>query len=85
MGCILSWISVFLLYGFGELVDKTCSMEDLLKNEFAMRNGFYSNIPFQGEQAYVENAVSSNTIICPFFGTENTSEDYYCQKCKTTL
>ncbi len=29
-GPIVSWISSFMLYGFGELIDKVCDIEDML-------------------------------------------------------
>ena len=35
LGPVMAWLSMFLLYGYGELVDKTCSIEARLceKNE----------------------------------------------------
>ena len=32
VGCILSWIGSFLLYGFGELIDRATSIDECLQN-----------------------------------------------------
>ena len=32
-GCLLSWISAFTLYGFGELVDQTTKIRELLEDD----------------------------------------------------
>ncbi|MBR4344026.1 MAG: hypothetical protein IKP88_15235 [Lachnospiraceae bacterium] len=84
-GCILSWVSVFYLYGFGEMVDKTCSIESLLRQEFAKKDDFSSNVIYEGVNVNADKEKTINTIICPNCGTVNENEDYYCKKCKTKL
>lgn len=32
IGPVLAWVSSFVLYGYGELITKTCGIEKILKN-----------------------------------------------------
>ncbi len=84
VGCILSWISVFVLYGFGELVDKTSSIERMLSEGFSVNsNSFNDNV---NNNDYKTNTVGMNEeIICPNCGMLNEIGDYYCKKCKSKL
>ena len=84
VGCILSWISVFVLYGFGELVDKTSSIERMLSEGFSVNsNPFNDNVH---NNDYKTNTVEMNEeIICPNCGMLNEIGDYYCKKCKSKL
>lgn len=42
-GPVISWISSFVLYGFGELVDKTCEIELKISNDRYERLGYLEN------------------------------------------
>ncbi len=82
IGCILSWIAVFLLYGFGELIDKTCSIETMISERLSDEN--YYNYEDVNNANNAMN-LKEGTIICPNCGSVELAEDYYCQKCKTRL
>ncbi len=80
-GCLSSWLSVFLLYGFGELIDKTSSIEKMMAYEKAKKEKEEAERKLNEQK----QAAEENIVICPNCGTKNDCEDYYCQKCKTKL
>lgn len=41
VGPIMSWVSSFIMYGFGELVDRTTSVEQILSGGQPMSSGSY--------------------------------------------
>lgn len=81
IGCISSWLSVFVLYGLGELIDKTSSIEKMMADEKAKKEKEEAERKLNEQK----QAAEENIVICPNCGTKNDREDYYCQKCTTKL
>lgn len=70
VGPILSWISGFLMYGFGELVEKTSSIEEILKNTTKNTGDELKEIlETQMEEEYEEDEAISN-----FYNPNNEKE-----------
>ncbi len=56
VGCLGAWLGNLVLYGFGELVDKTCDMEELLRasiNQNGMKAPGVNNVNTHAEAAPV--------------------------------
>lgn len=69
---------------FGELVDKTTSIERMLSDGFSITSNAL-NDKIQ-DNVYKTNTVEmSEEIICPNCGMLNEIGDYYCKKCKSKL
>ncbi len=89
VGCILSWISVFILYGFGELIEKTSSIERMMRMSQPNANP-YNNMQYYNQQINPQNVNSQNnmnngnstqTWQCPRCGGVNMIFMSACQKC----
>lgn len=48
IGCIISWISVFLLYGFGELIEKVSSIEYMMRMQQSSES--VNNMQYNNQQ-----------------------------------
>ena len=85
LGCLLSWVSVFLLYGFGELIEKTCSIESMMRMKqpdvTPYNNMQYNSQQYNGQQFNANNTNSVNTWQCPVCGANNMFNTTTCKKC----
>lgn len=68
LGCLFSWIGSFFTYGFGELIDRTCSIDDKLSSG-SEKEDSGSGIP------------AADSWICPDCGTVNPKSKIECHEC----
>lgn len=73
-GVAISWLASLTLYGFGELIDRTASIDDKLDIDNKMDD----------KRAQSADAVKM-TIICNDCGFEQDYSNSYCCKCGSKL
>ena len=66
---LVAWISSWFLYGFGELIDKVCDIEERMEAPSL--------------QTKKHNPIA--TIACPACGCTNQAKDNFCYKCGSKL
>ena len=76
IGCLISWISVFILYGFGELIEKTSSIERIMRMSQPNANP-YNNMQYYNQQ----NNSAQNAYQQSNTNRENTTQTWQCQRC----
>lgn len=88
-GPIVAWVSSWILYAFGELVDKTCALAEKngitdkhtevskTSNSPVSKKSNYSN---GGKQTFV-TAKNNSTIVCPLCDCEQPSGSIRCWRC----
>lgn len=64
VGPLLAWLSSCGIYGFGELIEKTCGIHDMLQAKFFVKvqnsngeNGFVSEEHYQVKKSQVESEI----------------------------
>ena len=80
-----AWISSFVLYGFGELIDKTCEIADNINPKLPKgdKKSRAKNI-----DEFAENKEDDDTddeilqMICPKCGTKHNFDFHKCPNCK---
>ena len=84
LGPIVAWVSSWLLYGFGELVDKTCDIE---RNTRGISS---RETPSVNEIAPATSVTKSATVhsdsgwICDRCGTKNPLSSSSCKGCSSS-
>lgn len=84
-GPIIAWVSSWLLYGFGEIIDKLCEIED--KTRLKTPNKKKEE---QNSKVYIENPTgdyddtefSIPQVVCPNCGMQHDFDYPKCPKCK---
>jgi len=59
VGCLIAWVSSFMLYGFGELVDNSAIIKDALTGGAASEPAEHTSSPFNGLAKAVNSARSA--------------------------
>ena len=89
-GSLLSWISSFTLYGFGQMIENT----DIIRSEITMMRAGSGSMPgtkggFSGKAGltppadiYVPDSMSGPAMIrCPECGSDNERGSMFCFRC----
>ena len=87
-GLVISWVSSFVLYGFGVIIEKLCQIEE---NTGGYNKSYYNSaeqteyVPFNEmqEEAYVDQEKYTDT-----YSTQQTYVDedsYSCPRCKNAV
>ena len=72
LGSLLSWISSFTLYGFGQLIEKTTEIAHVVQTRLPNANATAA-------------PQAKPTITCPVCRSQNTLNSKFCAKCGTNL
>ncbi len=79
VGSISAWLSSFLLYGFGELIDKTVDIERNTRGT-AVSNGMERRAPI-GQASPAVQSEPERKILCTHCGNPMKETDTFCEKC----
>ncbi len=78
LGCLVSWIGSFLLYGFGELITQTTNIANSVKNKTNIIPTKLNNAQYKAT-----NTISLEYWICKKCGSKNKSTKMFCRDCGT--
>ncbi len=76
VGGLASWLSVLIIYGFGEIIEKLCEIERNTRGEKK------DNVKPLNQTSPVKKAIPKNDFwICKNCGTNNSNAKLFCMKC----
>ena len=82
-GVLTSWIGTWMLYGFGELIEKTTEIAENTRGG-APRAGYAAPQTYAAPQGYAAQAYAA-AIHCPNCGKELTEGTKFCPGCGKPL
>jgi len=80
-GSLISWISSFCLYGFGELIERVVSIDEKLSNKITKIDTFSKNneIQIKTKSQY------DDIVFCYKCGADITNDTTNCHVCDTII
>ena len=85
VGFILSWLSSLFIYGYGQLIEDTHEIKQMIEtNKSDAKQP--SNVPqAAAPRANAPQINKTSTIICPRCGHEQSSDLKVCSRCKAPI